>query len=292
MSIKVSDLVWGGGYTGNGGSDMLVLLALADWSNDAGGCWPSMQSIAMRTKLSRSQAQRVVHRLMDGGWLKVTGNAFGGAPGATCRFQLAIDRLRTGSASATPTGSTDATGSVDATGRTHAADGSQGCGETGSAGATQTVIEPSVTVKRAGKRTAHVVPATSKALKPSRPKREAITFSTYIAQCQVAGVKPIPDDHPVRRYAADVHLEPEMLEIAWLTFKDRHLTDPNRRDKRQKDWPATFASSIKGRWYGLWVFGQGGLPVWSSNGMQARAAAQSQLNRQVAQFSEAEAAHG
>ena len=92
-------------------------------------------------------------------------------------------------------------------------------------------------------------------------------------------MKPIPEAHPIRCYAADVGLDDEMLEIAWLTFKDRHLTDPGRRSKQQKDWPATFANSVKARWYALWVVGQDGKPTWSSNGLQARAAVEAQASR-------------
>src|SRR5690606_12645487 len=57
----------------------------------------------------------------------------------------------TGRMYGTPAGRTGATGSAGATGRMDAADGSHGCGETGRVGATQTVIEPSVTTRESGK---------------------------------------------------------------------------------------------------------------------------------------------
>lgn len=124
-------------YPGNGGSELLALLALADWSDDHGRCFPSVDSIAKKTRLSRSQAQRVVHDLIDRGYLVVTNNATGGAPGTTRRYRIVLGKL---------TGRTGATGSAHATGRTHAQEGSHPCGETGSAHATQTVIEPPLTV--------------------------------------------------------------------------------------------------------------------------------------------------
>ncbi|WP_152564845.1 helix-turn-helix domain-containing protein [Cupriavidus metallidurans] len=128
-------LVWDG-FPGSG-SELLAMLALADWSDDDGRCFPSMSAIAIKTRLSRSQAQRVVHGLIDGGFVEVLGNEFGGPPGATRQYRI----VRT-----TLTGRMDATGSASATGRTHAQDGSHGCAETGRMGATQTVIEPSITV--------------------------------------------------------------------------------------------------------------------------------------------------
>lgn len=135
-----------------GGSELLALLALADWADDEGRCFPSIAAIAKKTRLSKSQTQRVVHGLIEAGFVAVEGNESGGAPGATRRYRILMDRLTgsahaTGSADDTPTDRTSATGSAHATGRTDAADGSHPCGETGSTHATQTVIEPSGTTK-------------------------------------------------------------------------------------------------------------------------------------------------
>ena len=122
------------------------MLALADWSDDAGRCFPSMGAVAKKMRVSRSQAQRTVHGLIGKGFLAVTDNANGGPPGSTRHYRIALDRL-TGSTDAAPTGRMDATGSTDATGRMDAQDGSHGCTETGRMDATQTVIEPSITVR-------------------------------------------------------------------------------------------------------------------------------------------------
>ena len=143
MSVRILALVWDH-YRG-GGSELLALLALADWSDDDGRCYPSMTAIAEKTRLSRSQAQRVVHALIDAGDVVVIGNANGGAPGASRRYRIVLERL-TGRINAAPTGRMHATGRADATGRTDAQDGSHGCAETGRTGATLTVKEPSITV--------------------------------------------------------------------------------------------------------------------------------------------------
>lgn len=142
MSIKTMAAVWER-FPG-GGSELLALLALADWSDDDGRCYPSVAAIAKKTRLSKSQAQRVVHGLIDSGVVLVEGNEAGGAPGATRRYRILVDQL-TGRTNATRRGRTGATGSTNATGRMNAADGSHPCGETGSTHATQTVIEPSIT---------------------------------------------------------------------------------------------------------------------------------------------------
>lgn len=132
MSVQNLSRVWHG-FPG-AGSDLLALLALADWSDDEGRCFPSMSAIARKTRLSRSQAQRVVHGLIKDGFVRVTGNETGGSPGSTRQYRINLTTL---------TGRIDATGSAHATGRTDAQDGSHGCAETGSAHATQTISEPS-----------------------------------------------------------------------------------------------------------------------------------------------------
>lgn len=143
MSIKVMSTVWDA-FPG-GGSELLALLALADWSDDEGRCWPSIAAIAKKTRLSRSQTQRTVHGLIGTGYVALTGNETGGAPGSTRQYRIVLSSL-TGRTDATPTGSAHATGRAGATGSTHAQDGSHGCTQTGSAHATQTVSEPSVHV--------------------------------------------------------------------------------------------------------------------------------------------------
>jgi hypothetical protein len=127
-------LVWDK-FTG-AGSALLGMLALADWSDDGGRCFPAVSTIARRMRLSRSQAQRVIHQLIDDGFLVVTANSLGGSPTQTRHYRIILSRL---------TGSTDATGSAHATGSVHAQEGSHPCADRGSAGATQTVSEPSLT---------------------------------------------------------------------------------------------------------------------------------------------------
>ncbi|MDO9227454.1 MAG: helix-turn-helix domain-containing protein [Pseudomonadota bacterium] len=173
MSIRIMSAVWDG-FPG-GGSELLALLALADWGDDAGRCWPSMAKIAEKTRLSRSQAQRVLHGLIDSDFIAVTGNETGGKPGTTRQYQIRLDRL-TGSAHATPTGRMGATGSVDATGSTHTQEGPHPCGETGRTHATQTVIEPSLTTNSSSTAVADrpLEQAASKKSKAACPHQEII----------------------------------------------------------------------------------------------------------------------
>lgn len=137
MSIRVMAMVWDSAPVA--GSDLLALLALADWSDDSGRSFPSVAAVAKKVRLSRSQTQRVLHSLIECGLLAVEGNQNGGHPGASRRYRIAMERL---------TGRASATGSAGATGVVDAQDGSHPCAETGSADATLYVIEPSVNRQR------------------------------------------------------------------------------------------------------------------------------------------------
>ena len=93
MSIKVMSLVWDGFPAS--GSELLVMLALADWCNDEGGSLhPSMRAVAEKVRVSEKQARRIVHGLEEAGYIKVVGNATGGAPGTTKQYQLNVAKLR------------------------------------------------------------------------------------------------------------------------------------------------------------------------------------------------------
>lgn len=46
-------------------NSLLILLALADWANDDGVCWPSMQKLADKARVDRRSAQRIVRKLVQ-----------------------------------------------------------------------------------------------------------------------------------------------------------------------------------------------------------------------------------
>ena len=99
-----------------------------------------------------------------------------------------------------------------------------------------------------------------------RQKSECRTLTAYQADCKAAGVKPIPDDHAVRQWAADAGLQSEMLQIAWLLFRERYTEGEKGKGKRYKDWPAHFATAVKGNWFKLWFAGDNGM-AWTSTGL-------------------------
>lgn len=53
------------------GSELLVLVALCEWANEDGLCWPSHDSIAKRARVSRRQVIRLVQSLVGRGLVEV-----------------------------------------------------------------------------------------------------------------------------------------------------------------------------------------------------------------------------
>ena len=142
MSIKVSSLIWD--KWPSGGSDMLCILALSDWCNDEGGSlYPSISTLARKMRVSDRQAQRVLHHLINNGFVSVIGNQNGGAPGTTRQYHLNVSKIakfpdygeeiKTGDTYVTPDIETGDTGDVD---------GCHGCRETGDTHVTQDVSYP------------------------------------------------------------------------------------------------------------------------------------------------------
>ena len=85
--------VWDG-FPG-AGSELLAMLAMADWCDDRGGSlYPSMKAIGEKIRVSEKQARRIVQSFEKSGFLTVIGNAHGGAPGATKQFRLNVNLLK------------------------------------------------------------------------------------------------------------------------------------------------------------------------------------------------------
>lgn len=83
MSIKIMSAVWENGPDDR--SELLVMLALADFCNDEGECWPSMRSIAAKARMTERGAQKTIGRLVDAGRVSV---ATGGGRGGCNRYQI------------------------------------------------------------------------------------------------------------------------------------------------------------------------------------------------------------
>ena len=67
MSIRIMSQIWDDAPAE--GNALLVLLALSDFSNDEGWCWPSMATIAKKARISERGARGIIRRLEAAGML-------------------------------------------------------------------------------------------------------------------------------------------------------------------------------------------------------------------------------
>ncbi|MDP9991996.1 hypothetical protein J2W28_001024 [Variovorax boronicumulans] len=124
------------------------------------------------------------------------------------------------------------------------------------------------------------VAPTASTLEPAKPKKNGTTLRTYLDQCKAEGRKPLPPDHFIRRYCRDAGISDEMLQVAWIEFRDRFATGVDKA-KLQKDWPAHFANAVKGRWAKLWFTNDRSEVEWTATGLQAKKVIETRLAQQA-----------
>jgi len=73
MSIKVMTQVWASSK--QKGTKLLILLALADFTNDDGLSWPSIDRLAQKSRCSRRRAQDAIREIAEDGELQIERNA-------------------------------------------------------------------------------------------------------------------------------------------------------------------------------------------------------------------------
>ncbi|CAJ4869314.1 GP60 [Burkholderia pseudomallei] len=278
MSIKLTNMVWK--HFEGGGSAMIVMLALADWCNDDGlSLHPSIRAIAKKCHLSECRARRIVHHLIDEGFLEVIGNEFGGDPGKSREYRFRLDRFGTNggvtpSADATP--SPDATPGADARYPCHPRQGSP------SAGDSLDVMYTSIDTKGSGKPDAAPssaiastkssnppVPETKPRAKVASRTLPTIALTTFLESCRSSGEQPIPEGDTIFDYAEKTGIPRDILWLHWQEFKVRYSEEGA---KRYKDWRAVYRRSVRGNWFKLWWINGCGLCTLTTVGEQAKRA--------------------
>ena len=75
MSIKIMNEVWQNAPVKDGA--LIVLLALADWADDDGECFPLIGQIATKSRMSERNVKRVLSALEEGGLIARSGTIGG-----------------------------------------------------------------------------------------------------------------------------------------------------------------------------------------------------------------------
>lgn len=70
MSVKMITQVWEHAHAVKGDA-LVVLLALADYADDEGFCWPKIASVAQKARLTEDGTSRIVKRLEEEGFVAV-----------------------------------------------------------------------------------------------------------------------------------------------------------------------------------------------------------------------------
>ena len=236
MSIKIMSMIFDR-YT-NGGGEMLLALAIADHAHDDGtNIFPSVKSLANKTRQSERTVQYQLRSMEESGWLVLIADEKGGR-GRSREYAINPDWIKGAKTAPIIKGATD-----DIKGATAIAPESS-----------ITIIEPSITIKDGKNTNRH----------PS-----GCTLSKFLDECKEKNEPPIPKDDCVFDYAADVGIPYEFLELAWLDFKRIH-TDPARKEgrKKQKCWRKTFKNYVSGNYLRIWFIDNSGQFILTTRGKQ------------------------
>lgn len=88
MSVRAMSLVWR--HYPQGGGELVLALALADWCDDRGrGIYPAVPAAARKARLSDRQVQRLLRHMEAAGYLTTDGETEYG----TRRYRLRLDRI-------------------------------------------------------------------------------------------------------------------------------------------------------------------------------------------------------
>lgn len=72
MSIRVMTEVWE--HSTLKGTPLLIMLALADYCNDERYCWPGVETLAHKARISTRQTQRILKAMVEQGYLSIAEN--------------------------------------------------------------------------------------------------------------------------------------------------------------------------------------------------------------------------
>lgn len=238
MSVTTMARVWA--TSSHAGTELLMLLAIADFSDDDGRSYPAVATLAKKCRMKPRNCRYILRALEDSRELSVVPNA--GPKGANL-YRINLDAL----------GLQHSAGVQSLAGlQRSAATPAKDCRKP----LQRIAAEPSVNHQEpsgGGKR---------------RPRSGEITFSEWLDQIRASGQKPISDYLTIWDYAEKIGLPVEFVEIAWLKFRDRYLADQNHSGKKYADWRRVFLNAVKGNWFRLWFAKDGGF-ILTTIGQQA-----------------------
>ncbi len=243
MSVRTMARVWD--LSNQRGNDLLMLLAIADFADDDGNAYPSVQTLATKCRMKPRNANLILAALRASGELEVRQNE---GPHGTNRYRVVLPGLPL----QVSTRMQKSTGMQKLT-RTPV--------ETYPKPLQVSTDEPSVNHQEPPVKPS-AMPKAISASKSEKKKSSPISLPTWLNDCEASGVDPIPEDDPVFEFAESAGISLDLISLAWSEFKVRH----GDGSKRQKDWRATFRNAVRGNWFKIWFVGNDGLVQLSSQG--------------------------
>lgn len=247
-------------------SQKAVLISLADNANDEGACWPSVERIAERTCLTDRTVQKCLK------WLEERG---------------AIGRQKRHKRSAVYTVTPgnyqkwrqEEVRPEDSSGENSSGEGFSGEDFSPENGVhldrKTTTFRPENPSPRTIKEPKEEPSSKSSPRPPEGasgrgPKKNPVSFKTFVDACHASGVKVIGDYQPVLDYCERAKLPAEFVNLCWAEFKRRHLPGGTAEGKRYTDWRRAFLNCVQGNWYGIWFADKGtGAFALTTKGVQA-----------------------
>ena len=228
----------------------LVLLMLANRHNgDTGQCNPSHTKLAKDCGLAVSGTKKAIKELVELGFLTIR---FSSKDGVSLPNQYVLNFKN-----APLKNDDEGVGHEVTVGHKTTGGGSRCDRGVGHEVATKQEVE---TVKE-----------TVKNITRKKPDVKETTFAQYLTNCKAENVQAIPAESEPYSVADRLSLDDDMLTVAWLEFKTRHLDENSSSSKKkQKDWIKTFANYVRNNFLKIWYVHEGQM-LWSNEGKSLRA---------------------
>jgi hypothetical protein len=232
MSVRTMARVWE--LSQHSGTDLLMLLAIADFADDQGNAYPSVTTLAEKCRMKQRNAQVILGALRASGELDVRPNE---GPRGTNLYRVTL--ASQGMQSAAPL-------QRSAPLHSNAQGGAKECAE----GVQHSAPEPSLN---------HQEPPVG-ARRPSAGQ----AFKTWYESTKTKNPEIFEKTDPVFAYLDKVGLSESFFLVAWHWFKQKHLDST----KRQKDWPKTFQNYVRNNYGRLWFLDKDQVWKLTSTGKQ------------------------
>lgn len=237
MSVRTMAKVWE--QSSHAGTELLMLLAIADFADDEGNAYPSIGTLATKCRMTARNVNHIMVALRASGELEVLENM---GPHGTNRYRITLVTLKPasplkGASPLKPASSTPEAGFLKPL--KPASD------------------EPSLNHQEP--------PVSAKPRKAGRSKSEKKTFKAWYEAAKVLNPKVLPEDDPIHEYMTKVGMNYDFMVLHWHWFKAKQLAS----GKLQADWPQTFRNSVKGNYGRLWFRNDDGIWKLTTAGKQA-----------------------